>query len=837
MKTSRVTTLAFAVPVLRFGTALLLGLIASGSVFAVDVLPVELDQAKRWTASRFSAPASSKTIEPGLVVLANHDPVLKNTRGEGRPLTIGKRQYTRGLYCHAESRVVVRLPGPGKTFSAIVGVDSNRQTEGGRGSVVFSVSVGGQRAFCTESLHEGNEGVSVQVELGGANEFVLEAGDAGNGISCDQADWAEAHVVLNDGTLVWLGDLPIVPQAALLAQGPPFSFVYDGRSSTELLAKWAVTRAQRRIDAERMEHTVTYADPETKLLVRCVAVEYQKFPTIEWTVYFKNNGSEDTPLLTDIQAVDVWFQRGQQGEFELHHNTGSVAGPNDYQPHTTALPPEASQRITTSGGRSTNSNMPYFNVAWPDQGVMVVLGWPGQWAAEFSRDAGTGLRVRGGQELTHFKLLPGEEVRTPLAVVQFYQGSRLRSQNVWRRWMLAYNTPRVAGKPFPPGLMMCTSDSYPGMRSTAAEEIKYVDAYVNAGVKLDYWWIDAGWYPCEPQGWPRTGTWQPDPVRYPNGLKEVAQYVHARDMKFVVWFEPERVHGGTWLAEQHPEWVLGGRAGGLLNLGDPAARKWLVDHVDKLLTEHEIDLYRQDFNMDPLGYWRRNDAPDRQGITELRHVEGYLKYWDELRRRHPNLVIDTCASGGRRNDIETLRRAVPLLRSDYRFEPTGTQGHTYGMAQWIPYFGTGVPDTSDYVVRSHWCPWLGIGRDQPRQAGLDWTEYHRMVEQWRRGRDYMLGDYYPLTSYSLDKSVWMAWQFDRPDQNAGMVQVFRRSESLYQAACLPLYGLEPESQYEFTDMDTGRTELFSGQTLLEEGLPVTVLQRPSSRVLLYRKEK
>ena len=820
------------------GAALvLLGVMAAGSASAVDVTSEELAQARRWIAAKFAATAEANRIDPGLVVLANHDPVLKNTRGEGRPLTIAKKEYRRGLYCHAASHVVVRLPGPGKTFSAIVGVDSNPQTVGGRGSVVFSVSVGGKRAFRSETLHEGAAAVSVKVDLGGATEFALEVGDAGDGISCDQADWAEAQVVLEDGTVVWLAELPFVKQDEFAATGPPFSFVYDGRPSGQLLPEWTIERSRRQLDAQRTQHTVSYSDPKTKLTVRCVAVEYHDFPTVEWTVYFKNTGKADTPLLADVQAIDTWFHRGNDGEFTLHHNRGSTAGPNDYQPLVTPLRPRASHRVATSGGRSTNANMPYFNVAWPGQGVIVVLGWPGQWAAEFGRDDRTGLRVRGGQELRRFKLLPGEEVRTPLAVVQFWKGTLMRSHNVWRRWMLAHNSPRPAAKPFPPGLMMCTSDFYPGMRSSAAEEIKYVDAYLNAGVKLDYWWIDAGWYPCEPQGWPRVGTWKPDPVRYPKGLKEVADYVHGKGMKLVVWFEPERVHAGTWLAENHPEWVLGGKQGGLLNLGNAEARTWLTDHVDRMLTEQGIDLYRQDFNMDPLGYWRSHDAPDRQGITELRHVEGYLAYWDELRRRHPGMVIDTCASGGRRNDLETLRRAVPLLRSDYRLEPVGTQGHTYGMAQWIPYFGTGVSDTSDYVVRSHWCPWLGIGREQPRKAGLDWTGYHRMVDQWRRTRDHMLGDYYPLTAYSLETSVWMAWQFDRPDLDAGMVQVFRRAESPYEAARFPLYGLEPEAQYQVTDLDTGGTYQFKGQQLLQEGLPISAPQRPSAPVLLYQKEQ
>ena len=105
-------------------------------------------------------------------------------------------------------------------------------------------------------------------------------------------------------------------------------------------------------------------------------------------------------------------------------------------------------------------------------------------------------------------------------------------------------------------------------------------------------------------------------------------------------------------------------AAGCSNLGNPDARRWLTDHVDKLLTEQGIDLYRQDFNMDPLGYWRGARRPGPAGHHRNPHVEGYLAYWDELLRRHPGMLIDTCASGGRRNDLETMRRAVPLWRSD-----------------------------------------------------------------------------------------------------------------------------------------------------------------------------
>ena len=226
--------------------------------------------------------------------------------------------------------------------------------------------------------------------------------------------------------------------------------------------------------------------------------------------------------------------------------------------------------------------------------------------------------------------------------------------------MIAHNIPRPDGKLVPMHYGTCFSNLQP----LAEEEIPVIKGFIREGVKLDYYFIDAGWYP-DRGNWPITGTWEVDTTRFPNGLREVADLLHANGMKFVVWFEPERVTAGSWLAEKHPEWVLGGSAGGLLNLGDPEAWRFILERIDGLLTSQQIDVYRQDFNMDPLGHWRGNDAPDRQGITEIRHVEGLLAYWDELHRRHPDMLIDTCASGGRRIDLETLRRAVPLWRSDY----------------------------------------------------------------------------------------------------------------------------------------------------------------------------
>jgi hypothetical protein len=126
----------------------------SPDAWAVTPTEFELAEAARWTAAKFKAVADTAKPAAGLYVLANNDPVQLNARA-GRPLRIVSAEFTRGLYCHAVSKVVVRLPGPGDTFTAVAGVDSNEQTSGGRGSVRFAVVVEGQETFQSGLRREG----------------------------------------------------------------------------------------------------------------------------------------------------------------------------------------------------------------------------------------------------------------------------------------------------------------------------------------------------------------------------------------------------------------------------------------------------------------------------------------------------------------------------------------------------------------------------------------------------------------------------------------------------------------------------------------------------------
>ena len=489
--------------------------------------------------------------------------------------------------------------------------------------------------------------------------------------------------------------------------------------------------------------------------------------------------------------------------------------------------------------------------------MIIAVGWPGQWAAKFTRDAATGLHVSAGQELTHFTLHPGEEVRSPLIALQFTSGDVLQAQNVWRRWMMAHNVPRVNGQLPKPAIFGCSSPQTNQVidSNTAGQEM-FIQKYLDHGLKIDDWWIDAGWYPLNDHDWyPSVGTWEVDTTRYPKGIAEISDYAHARGVGMLLWFEPERVSPNTWFYNNHPEWLIKPPPGdpdksSLLDLGNPAALSWLTDHISRLITTQKLDVYRQDFNMAPLPYWRSQDAPDRQGITEIKHVTGYLAYWDALLRLHPGLMIDACASGGRRLDLESMRRAVPRTDTDCELDTVAEQSQTYGISLWLPYRGSGYLD-----VVSHPDPKMGVlGRQggdvyrfrsemypatvaclDVRRNDLDYPTLVRMFHQFRAVSPNFLGDYYPLTDYSLANDAWMAWQFDRPEIGEGMVQAFRRSDNTQETMTYKLYGLDASANYQVRNLDTpGATEQ-TGRALMEQGLSITLPIKPGAAIVLYKK--
>jgi alpha-galactosidase len=210
------------------------------------------------------------------------------------------------------------------------------------------------------------------------------------------------------------------------------------------------------------------------------------------------------------------------------------------------------------------------------------------------------------------------------------------------------------------------------------------------------------------------------------------------------------------------------------------------------------------------------------------------------------MLIDSCASGGRRNDLETMRRAAPLWRSDYAYEAVGHQCMTYGISFWLPFHGTGTVATRNapyygsgptpvepYAFWSNVAPSLACGFDVREK--LDYAALRRLVGQWRQVTPNYYGDFWPLSPWTRDDATWMVWQFDRPEAGQGMVQAFRRHNSPYEKARFSLRGLDPATRYVVTDLDSGQKQTLSGSELLDHGLSVAIGAKPGAAVITYVK--
>jgi alpha-galactosidase len=734
-----------------------------------------------------------------------------------------------------------QVPRGASRFQAVLGVDGNDigyYSNAGRGSVVASVLVGEREIYRSPVLHEGHPGIPLDLDLHGAQQFSIRLESVGTRsptyqAEWDQADWADAKLVLTDGQIQPVSELQIGPLPRQDSTDPPFSFQFGGKPSATLLPTWRTQREQRRLDNQRTEYRFSYSDPSSSLTVRGVAVVYDDFPSVEWTLYFKNNSSAPSEVLENIRPLDTDFERGNEARIAVHHSKGSMATAADFQPLVDTLAPGNTQHFSSKGGRPSDGDMPYFNIAWLHRGIITALGWPGQWDLTISREHPQSIRIAGGQSSTHFRLMPGEEIRTPLVVVQFWAGDWIDGQNAWRQWMIQHNLPRPGGNLPPPQIASSSAHFTIEMQEANEEnQKKFLLEMLDRGVPIDHWWMDAGWYPYQ-KNWSKVGTWEVDRNRFPRGFKPITDLGHEHGVKSILWFEPERVTDGTWLATHHPEWLIGPAGKDkLLFLGNKDAWHWLVDRVSGIIAEQGIDVYRQDFNFEPLSRWQANDTPDRQGISEIQHVEGYLAFFDELRRRFPNLMIDTCASGGRRLDLETLRRAVPLWRSDYPFGAAPMQMQTFGLSLWVPYFGTSAGSLDPYTFRSEITPAISIGPD-PKVQGDALKLQLKLISQWRQVAGFYYGDFFPLTEYSDDESMWMAWQWAGSDGRAGIVQAFRRDKSSFDEAAFRLRHLNENASYIVEDLDSLQKLQISGKDLVEKGVPVTIHDTPGAVILRY----
>lgn len=594
----------------------------------------------------------------------------------------------------------------------------------------------------------------------------------------------------------------------------PASFVYGGRPSSQLLANWPKTETPAvESDGRRMVEWV-WREPGGGLVATWHVELFQDRPAVEFRWIFAHSGERPSRALSDVYALDL--QALKMTRARLVHSSGGLMGP--FVPEATAfLVSESTLKqplsLAGAGGRSSNKDLPFF-VLHDDAsqgGIYVGIGWSGQWQADFrpTQAPSDALQVTAGMPGMNLVLSGGKQIRSPSILLGTYQGDAQAGSNALRRTLYDHYVARLGSeKPLPP----VSWNHWFTFTNNVSEALLRQQADAAADVGLEYFCIDSGWFEG---GFPAgVGNWTIDRAKFPNGLAPIGEYVAARGMKLGLWFEIGRADPGTRLAQEHPEWMSGNQ----VRLELPEARQWLFAMMCRYIDEGQVRWIRYDYNFDPLTEWNRRDRPETQGLSQIDYITGEYELFDRLRAKYPELLIESCASGGRRIDLETIRRAHTFWKSDETSNLIAARGQQTGGNRLLPgvLLNTNLPASSTatmFDLHSLFGGPLGFASDWTRLDATAKGRVRQAIAEYKSVRHLLDKDYYALLPQSYEVVHWVAWEFVDPERGEALLVALRPVESPYGEVQLPLRGLGPSQTYRVCRLDGSQPRTLSGQEL------------------------
>ncbi len=572
---------------------------------------------------------------------------------------------------------------------------------------------------------------------------------------------------------------------------------------------------------------ITITHNKHPLTVTVEATIYEENASCEWTVFIKNDGEENSQVISEFYAADCLIPTGDNPE--MYFSKGSDPAPDDFELLKTQLS-IVPMKYTANGGR-TESFLPYFNINGEDSGAVISIGWTGQWFASFAKTLSADVNIKAKQESLRGYLEPGEEIRSPLVNLTFYKNKNaLKGFNSFRNYTKDCVYPEGTKQVATAGL---------GVETPGITEEQII---INVGnvpeswtYSLDYFWVDAGWYKINNDWSDSVGNWYADPDRFPQGFKAISDAARARGIGFLLWYEPERACKGTDVYNEcikHDGWILideDHEDRNLVNIANEDCLEYLTDLMVESFKYNGVDCFRMDFNITPGAFWDEADnqlEDGRKGFAENHYVTNLYRFLDALLEEVPGLTIDICASGGKRIDIEMIRRGIPLWRTDYNcMDGEGgtpddileaTQAQTYGISFWLVHNGTCAYRTGEYAVRTNIV------------SSSQLLDYYDI-------RPHMVGNYYPLTYGGVDTSRYLAMQFDT-DASAGMALIYKRENVTENTYRLVLNGLESDAVYKVYNYDTPEAVITKkGSELMTDGITITINAAPKAEIIMYEK--
>jgi alpha-galactosidase len=375
-------------------------------------------------------------------------------------------------------------------------------------------------------------------------------------------------------------------------------------------------------------------------------------------------------------------------DYRVSHLTGGWN--SEFQLRRTPVP-VAETVFTSRRGLTSHHANPWLAIdagtAVEDTGEVwsTALAWSGSWRMTLHRDPVGRVTWTGGfgHEGLVWKLAPGESLATPVFAGLYTAGGFGAASRSWHSYIRRHVLPH----PDETRPVLYNSWEATGFDVTEDGQLTLARRAAELGVELFV--MDDGWFGARAHEQAGLGDWTPNPIRFPNGLRPLADEVHRLGMKFGLWVEPEMVNPDSDLYRAHPDWVLHMAHRGrtemrhqlVLNLARPEVAEWAHGWLDRLVADYAIDFLKWDANraFTEAG-WPGADDPDRLWIE---HTRAVYRIMDRLRADHPGLRIEACAGGGGRTDLGVLGRTDQVWPSD-NTDPVDRIGIQYGFSQLYP---------------------------------------------------------------------------------------------------------------------------------------------------------
>ena len=640
----------------------------------------------------------------------------------------------------------------------------------------------------------------------------------------------------------------------------PFSFNYGGKKYKGLSPEF-FTLKEKNVES--------FGDKENSNFVFCFTdgievslklTHYYLYGVTELTVFFENNSDKNSRVLKDIETELKFI-----GKYPV---LKGILGDhvNKYRPYSIDLQ-ENCVEFSSDTGRATHINFPYFNLEYGNGGVMLAIGWAGTWKARFSSNKKTTTFKASAVNGLKTYLKPHEKIRSALFVIAPYTiRNETYATNFWRSWFINCNMPKsnIKGESITPFSTCClASDTgLPNSDGSISENHNTwkpsVEKMIKEDVKVDFRWFDAGWYVSPDKSspepfnkghdwWDTIGTWELDPRKWPEKtFANSVDFCHKNGIKTLVWFEPERVTDPENLAKNYgynSSWAIkiDGEKAISNNIGNPDCLKWTTDRICKMLKENKIDLYREDNNCNAAKLWKyldKKEGKNRNGITELKFIDAHYKMWDEIIKCTMSYggcgFVDSCASGGGRNDLESMRRSVPLLRSDSdRTSCALRLSMSSSFLKWIPFCGantkekqtelalTGISDK--YVWRASYLPSLNVDSQFVYDETQNFDVLRFGLREWESIKPYLLKEFYTLTPWHSEKdnTSFTAFAFYDSEKNKGVILAFRQEKCAEKELKISLPFGSNKDKFLLTDKDTDKKKTAKGYLKLNFNAPRT----------------